>query len=106
MTVNVSKSSTSTIGDNMTVNVNKNRTEAIGGAQATTVAQGYKLQAKRIELIADDEIVIKTGSAEIILKKNGDISIKGKQIDVVGSGDINIKGTGQLNLKGSKVNQN
>ena len=35
---------------------------------------------------AGDEIVLKTGSATITMKKNGDITIEGKQITIKGSG--------------------
>ena len=43
-------------------------------------------------------ITIKTGSAEIVMKKNGDITISG--------GKINIKGSGDIVMKGSKITQN
>ena len=56
------------------------------------------LQAKKIQFVADDEIVVKTGSAEIIMKKNGDITIKG--------GKINVKGSGDVIIKGSKIKEN
>jgi type VI secretion system secreted protein VgrG len=39
------------------------------------------------------EIVLKSGSASITLKKNGDIEIKGKKINIKGSGDVVIKGS-------------
>jgi type VI secretion system secreted protein VgrG len=45
-----------------------------------------------------DELTIKVGSAQITLKKNGDITIKGNK--------INVKGGGNLVLKGSKILQN
>jgi type VI secretion system secreted protein VgrG len=39
-----------------------------------------------------DELTIKVGSAEIIMKKNGDITIKGKKITIDASGDVIIDG--------------
>jgi len=48
--------------------------------------------------IGKDQITLKCGSAEITLKKNGDITIKGK--------DIQLKGDGNVILKGSKVTSN
>ena len=56
------------------------------------------LKAKKVEITADDEISFKTGDAEIIMKKNGDITING--------GKITIKGSGDLVLKGSKISEN
>ncbi|MBZ5584436.1 MAG: hypothetical protein LAQ30_19935 [Acidobacteriia bacterium] len=43
--------------------------------------------------MADDEIAIKTGSAQIVMKKNGDIAIEGAKLNIKGSGDIIIKGS-------------
>jgi type VI secretion system secreted protein VgrG len=56
------------------------------------------LKAKKIQIQADDEINIKTGSAEITMKKNGDISIQGNK--------INIKADGNIVMKGSKIQEN
>ena len=43
--------------------------------------------------MADDEISLKTGSAEITMKKNGDITIKGNKITVKGDSDVILKGS-------------
>jgi type VI secretion system secreted protein VgrG len=53
-----------------------------------------------------DEVVIKTGEATITMKKNGDITIKGKNIKLDGSGKVNVKASSDVVLKGSKVTQN
>ena len=55
---------------------------------------------------ADDSITLKVGSSEIIMKKDGKISIKGSEITMKASGDISIEAGGNLNQKGSKINQN
>ena len=47
---------------------------------------------------AADSITLETGSARIVMKKNGDITIEGKKISVKASGDII--------LKGSKIKEN
>jgi type VI secretion system secreted protein VgrG len=49
-------------------------------------------------LEAADQITIKCGSAQIVMKKSGDITISGAKID--------IKGSGPVNVKGAKVNNN
>ena len=43
-----------------------------------------------------------TGDAKIEMKKDGTISIKGKDISVEGSGKINIKADSDIVIKGSK----
>ncbi|UXH80652.1 type VI secretion system Vgr family protein [Roseateles amylovorans] len=67
---------------------------------------GVKSGAK-VAIEAETELVLKVGSAQLIMKSNGDITLKGAQINVQGSGKINIKAGGDLNLKGSpNINQN
>ena len=73
--------------------IKKDLTESIKANHSESVTKNYTLKAKKIQLTADDEITFKTGSASIIMKKNGDIQIKGKKITVKGSGDVIIKGS-------------
>jgi type VI secretion system secreted protein VgrG len=61
---------------------------------------------KKYLLDAGDEITIKTGSASITMKKDGTITIKGKDITLDGSGKINVKASSDVVIKGSKVTQN
>ena len=42
---------------------------------------------------AADQLSIKCGKSEIILKKNGNISIKGNKIDIKASGKMTLKGS-------------
>lgn len=48
---------------------------------------------KKAVIEITEELTIKVGSAQIDLKKNGDIVIKGAKISVKGSGDVVIKGS-------------
>ena len=50
--------------------------------------------------------MLKCGSAAIAMKKDGTITIEGKDITVHGSGKINVKASGKITMKGSKINQN
>jgi type VI secretion system secreted protein VgrG len=63
---------------------------------------GYTKQLKQLErkvvIEAMDEITIKTGKSSILLKKDGTISINGKNISIKASGDIT--------MKGKKINEN
>ena len=49
--------------------------------------------SKKLNIEAKDQLTLKCGKAEIILKKNGDISIKGGKVNVKGSGKITVKGS-------------
>ena len=85
--------------------------EANGGV-SIAAGKGYALKAaddiageagKKIMFSAADEITIGTGDASITLKKDGTITIKGKDITVQGSGKINVKADSDVIMKGSKV---
>jgi type VI secretion system secreted protein VgrG len=38
-------------------------------------------------------VSLKTGDAEVTMKKNGDVTIKGNKINIKGDGDVIIKGS-------------
>jgi type VI secretion system secreted protein VgrG len=51
-------------------------------------------------------ITFRTGDASLIMKKNGDIQLKGNNITVNGSGKVNVKASSDVNIKGSNVKGN
>ena len=79
----------------MSIIVEKDLQETVNGKYIEAVTKEYGLKAKTIVLEADKQITFKTGSAQIVMKSNGDITISGK--------NINVKGSGNVVLKGSKV---
>lgn len=91
--VDVTGNMTTMVHKNNELTIDKNQTEKVGGTHSLSVTKEYSAKAKKIQLTADDEITLKTGSASIILKKNGDITIKGKNITLNGSGNVVIKGS-------------
>lgn len=97
-TVDVGESHTETIGKDMKISVGNDLTESVDGQYAESVTKEYGLKAKAITMQADDEITLKTGSAKIVMKSNGDITISGA--------NINVKGSGNVVTKGSKVTSN
>jgi type VI secretion system secreted protein VgrG len=72
-----------TVGQNLAENVAINRTMAAG---------------KQMIITAGDRLTLQAGKSSIVLNKNGDITINGK--------DIFIKGSGPVTIKGSKVTTN
>jgi type VI secretion system secreted protein VgrG len=97
-TVNIDKDLTEKIEGNAKLSIVKDYTAQVDGKHQHTVAKEFTLKAKKIQLTADDEISIKTGSATLVMKKSGDITISG--------GKINIKGSGDVIVKGSNVKEN
>jgi len=92
-TLSTGKDLTETVGKSQSVTINKDLTEKVGGKHTEQVSKEYAVNAKKIQLMAEDQIVLKTGKAEIVMKKNGDIMVKGKKIQIKGSGDVIIKGS-------------
>ena len=104
-----------TIGANRTVEVGKdlktvvakNEVREVGEARTTKIGKDDKWQVgKKFYLEAADEITLKTGDASIVMKKDGTIQIKGKDITITGSGKIGVKASGDMVLKGAKIAQN
>lgn len=106
-TLSVDKNESTTVGENRSLDVAKNDTVSIGKKRDTSVKDNDSLQVgKKLVMDAGDEISITTGSASITMKKDGTVTIKGKDITLDGSGKINIKAGGDVIIKGSKVTQN
>jgi type VI secretion system secreted protein VgrG len=89
----IAKDYSQNIAGAVKLNVAKDLTEQIAGKHREETGKEFMVSAKKIELTAEDEIHIKAGSAELILKKNGDITIKGNKINLQGDGDVVIKGS-------------
>jgi type VI secretion system secreted protein VgrG len=94
----VGGNSTEKIGGSMSVDVGKDLSEK--------VAKTHSLKAKKVMIEAEDEIGLKTGDATLILKKDGSIMIKGKDMAVKASGKINAKADKDIVLKGQKIQEN
>ena len=92
-TIDVGNNHTEAIQANMTISVDKDLKESVRGKYLENVTKEYGLNAKTITMNADDEIIIKTGSAKIVMKSNGDITLSGNTINIKGSGDVVIKGS-------------
>jgi type VI secretion system secreted protein VgrG len=105
--LSVGKNDAIDIGQNRTLSVGKDEDRSVAGKRSTQVAKDESLQVgKKLTVEAGDEIVLRTGSASITMKKNGDIVIKGKNLTLQASGKITGKASSDVILKGSKVINN
>ena len=59
-----------------------------------------------IEVDHGGSVAIKVGDAAVILKRNGDITIKGHHINIEGFNDVTLKSASNLVMKGNKILQN
>jgi type VI secretion system secreted protein VgrG len=95
-----------TIGGADTVTVAKDQGVTVKGQYEATVTKEYTVKAKTITLQAEDEILISVGKAKIAMKKDGTVTIEGKDLSMKASGKINQKADGDVIVKGSKIAQN
>lgn len=122
-TVNVGMNQSTDVGKNQSLNVGNNRSVDVNDNQTTKIGKNASLKVgdnrtadvgkddnlkvgKNLVIDAGDSITIKTGSASISMKKDGTITIKGKDISIDGSGAINVKASKDIVMKGSKIKQN
>jgi type VI secretion system secreted protein VgrG len=89
----IAKDYTQNVTGKKNVKVLKDVMEEVSGKHREEVTKEFSVAAKKVEITAEDEIHFKTGSAEILLKSNGNITIKGNKINVEGDGDVIIKGS-------------
>ena len=114
-TIAVSGDRSLTVGGGQTISVTGDESVGIDGAHAVKVGKaqftdvaedaGWK-SGKDILIEAADSITLKCGSAAVAMKKDGTITVEGKDITVKGSGKINIEASSDVTIKGSKINQN
>jgi type VI secretion system secreted protein VgrG len=98
-TASVKSNASMTVGGDETHSVTGGRTTSVGKDDSTKVTNNFVVDA-------GDSVTIKTGDASITMKKDGTITIKGKDITISGSGKINVKADSDLILKGSQISQN
>jgi type VI secretion system secreted protein VgrG len=91
--ISVGGATSETLAGERTVSIAKDDKVSIGGQAKLSVTKDYVVNAKKIQIVAEDEMHFKVGSAEISMKKNGDITIKGNKINIKGSGDVIVKGS-------------
>jgi type VI secretion system secreted protein VgrG len=95
------------VGGQRSLEVIANETVSVGGTSKVHIAKDQTISiGTKLTIDVADEITIKTGKASIVLKNNGDITIKGKNVIVDGAGDITVKATGNATVKGTKVAHN
>ncbi len=130
-TVSIGSSRTENVGSNETLTVAKLRTHNVGindmlnvGAAQEVSVGGFRMLnvglyqnrntgldllekvGKKITIDAGDEIMIVTGESSLNMKSDGTIVLKGKDIQIQGSGEIFIKAAKNLIQKAKKILEN
>lgn len=103
----VAKDDSSTIGGSRSESIGKDQSSKVGENRSATIAKDDTLSVgKNLTITAADSITLTTGDASITMKKDGTITIKGKDITVDGSGKIDVKASKNITMKGQKILQN
>jgi type VI secretion system secreted protein VgrG len=103
----VAKNETVSIGGDKSEDIGKKEQRSIGNERSTQIGKNDSLDVgKKLIVTAGTEIIFKTGSARITMKKNGTINIEGKDLTLKGSGKITVKASKDVVMKGSKITQN
>jgi hypothetical protein len=98
----IGQSASESIGTNQSISVGTNQVETVGQDLNQRIGRNAFLQVgtdlnmasgKRTIISAGDQLILRTGQASIVLNKNGDITIEGKNIRIKGSADVIIKGS-------------
>jgi hypothetical protein len=75
----------------------------------TTVLRVLWREVERLERsvhVSDGEILLKSGDASIVLKRDGTIAIRGNRVVVEAAADFTAKAGGAIVLKGARIVQN
>jgi type VI secretion system secreted protein VgrG len=87
------------VGGTRVVSVGQNQAISVAGSQTESIGESLTINA-------GEQILIQTGDASILMKKDGTIRIKGKDILVEASGKISARAGGDMVLKANKIGQN
>jgi type VI secretion system secreted protein VgrG len=103
------------VGGDRRVSVRRNQHSEVAANQSISVGKtlrldlGEALQAqvgKHICLEAADLIEFKVGAASLILRKDGSIELKGRDISLSSSGKVVVKESADTVIRGSKLRGN
>lgn len=95
------------IGKKQLIQIGADQNLAVGGERATDVGKDDSLVVgKKLVIDVGDSVTLKCGSAKITMKKDGTVSINGKDLTLKGSGKINVKASAKVTIKGSQTSVN
>jgi type VI secretion system secreted protein VgrG len=103
-TTTIDKAASLKVSGSRTVYVTKADSLHVKDARKQEVSKDDDLEVgHNLFANAGDETTLKTGSSSLTLKKDGTITLKGKELTVTGVGTIALEATATLTFKGSQV---
>jgi type VI secretion system secreted protein VgrG len=93
-----------TVGNDGHIDVTRNETIAIGKNRTGSIGEHDKLSVGRSYLLeAGEQITLRTGAAELIMKKDGTITLKGVKVTIDGQQTITAKAGQKLEAKALQI---
>jgi type VI secretion system secreted protein VgrG len=104
-TITIHNNRTATLekgNDTLTIDEGNRTATVKKGDDALKVESGsQKIDVKKkIEITAGDELKITVGQASLVMKKNGDITLKGMKIQVTASNSVTVKANNAVAIEG------
>jgi type VI secretion system secreted protein VgrG len=87
------------VGGDQSTTIGSNRSELVALTNTLTVGKSLRIEA-------GDEVEIAVGESSIVMRKDGTILIKGRDITIEAAGKVIVNAGGDITLKGSRVLQN
>ncbi|MDK2126508.1 type VI secretion system Vgr family protein, partial [Parachitinimonas caeni] len=100
MLTTVGASRSDRIANNHTQKIGDNKTVNVGDTYSLTVGEGSHI------VMDKDSITLNVGKATLVMKKNGNITLNGHDLNIGMSGDQRLKASGDITLKASKIHEN
>jgi type VI secretion system secreted protein VgrG len=95
------------VGVHRSVNVGGNQAHHVAGGRSATVGKDDHLTVGTSLVIdAGESVTIRTGEASIKLERNGNITIQGKTLSMIGSGNISINAKGDIVENAKHIKKN
>jgi type VI secretion system secreted protein VgrG len=88
------------------VRIGRNSSTVVQDNQTVSAGKDLEVTAKNVTVRGADSLELVCGAASILLKKDGTIVIRGRDIMVDGSGKVSIKSASDAVIKGVKIQQN
>jgi type VI secretion system secreted protein VgrG len=93
-TKTVGKDEEIAIGGKRSTTVAKDETLTIDGQMTVTVDKSLSMKVtKSIAIEAGSDVLIRCGSAKVLLKKDGKVQVEGSQLNFKASGNVKVKGS-------------
>ena len=106
ISVSAGKDHSVTVTRNMTLKVGKDRIENVKEKMAVVVGKELQVQCGEATITVKKDGTVTVKGKNITIEGKGDIKVKGKKLKMESDGAVDVKASGKVTVKGSKVGLN